>query len=149
MRIARDGTWYHEGRPIRRQAMTALFASILLLDEEGGYYLVTPLEKVRIRVDDCPFVVNQMEVSGSGREQSIQFATNVGEVVTLDEEHGLDIEHDPESLEPHPVVHIRSGLMALLSRAVFYRLIALAEERDEGRVLSLWSAGKQFLFPVR
>ncbi|HJO12924.1 MAG TPA: DUF1285 domain-containing protein [Gammaproteobacteria bacterium] len=146
MRIARDGTWFHQGAPIRRQSMVKLFASILRLDPDDCYYLVTPVEKVRITVDDCPFVATLLEARGSGREQELQFTTNIEETVVAGEAHQIRVTEDVETAEPHPVVHIRSGLNALINRNVFYRLVDLAETRDESsRTISgVWSGGQFF-----
>jgi hypothetical protein len=123
--IKRDGSWVHEGKPIRRPAMVQLFASVLKL-EEGKYYLVTPVEKVGIQVEDCPFVVTTMEVEQSEHGQCLRFGTNTGESLVADAEHELRFEAD-EGGEPHPTLHIRDGLRGLLTRAVFYRLVELAE----------------------
>lgn len=146
MRITRDGTWFHEGSPIRRPAMVRLFSSIL--KKEGGrHYLVTPVEKVGIEVEDCPFIVVDMEVEGQGREQVLGFVTNTGERFTLDREHTLRVDEDDRSGEPHPVVHVRSDLFALVKRSVFYRLVELAEQRqsDKRREMGVWSSGEFFV----
>jgi len=147
MEIKRDGTWYHEGRPIRRQAMVRLFASVLK-KEDDKIYLVTPVEKVGIKVEDCPFVIVDMDIEGDDRKRVITFETNTGERFTLDDEHGLAISPDPETEEPHPVVHVRSGLDGLINRAVFYRLVDLASEHEvEGDTgLGVWSSGTFFAF---
>ena len=181
MRICRDGTWVHEGRPIRRMAMVKLFASIL--KREGDeYFLVTPVEKVRIQVEDTPFLAVVMDVhypdSRSQSElqradadasqsaatttaqdttadtgQEIVFTTNVGEEVRLDSNHPLSIGLDPESESaaseaPHPVIKVRAGLHALISRAVFYRLVELAVSRGKGEQeeIGVWSHG--IFFPL-
>lgn len=151
MEIRRDGSWYHDGRPIRRPAMVRLFASILKREDDGRIYLVTPVEKVGIRVEDCPFVIVDMDVEGEGREQNISFLTNTGERFTLDDEHRLAITPDPETEEPHPVVPVRGGLDGLISRAVFYRLVDLAVEHDDEGTprLGVWSAGIFFPFAER
>jgi hypothetical protein len=151
MVIARDGTWIHEGQPIRRPAMVKLFASVLKLEDDGDYYLVTPVEKVRIQVQDCPFVALEMEVEGEGegRQQNLTFTTNAGEVVTAGAEHPIRIGVNPETAEPHPVVHVRSGLNALINRAVFYRLVDLMEPRktQSGQLVTgIYSGGDFFTF---
>ena len=127
LRIDRDGVWHHEGRPIRRQAMVELFASIL--KREGDeYFLVNPVEKVRIKVDDCPFLVTDMEIRDPGPTQAVVFSTNVGERVEVDAEHALRV----AGVEPpRPMVHVRGGLDGLLSRPVFYRLVAAAGQYRE------------------
>ena len=124
LRIGRDGVWHHEGRPIRRQAMINLFASILKREGEE-YFLVNPVEKVRIQVDDCPFLVVDMEIRDPGREQVIVFFTNVEESVEVDPDHPLCV---TGAEEPRPTVHVRGGMDGLLSRPVFYRLVAAARQ---------------------
>lgn len=126
MRIAADGRWYHEGSPIGRMAMVRLFSSILRLDDDGHHYLVTPVEKVRIRVDDCPFVAQLLDVSGEGAEQRLTFTLNTGETVTAGADNPITVSTDDDQ-QPHPVLEVRHGLKALISRSVFYQLVALAE----------------------
>jgi len=142
--IKKDGTWIHEGSPIKRQAMIALFASILMRADDGDYYLVTPVEKVRIQVEDCPFVALDVDVEGQGNLQTLSFTTNTGEVVTAGKENMLYIDVDKETGEPHPVLHIRRGLYALINRAVFYRLVNLVEQAETAigkKRRGVWSAG--------
>ena len=149
MVITRDGTWIHEGQPIRRPAMVKLFASVLKLEDDGDYYLVTPVEKVRIQVQDCPFVALEMEAEGEGRQQNLIFTTNAGEIVMAGAEHSIRIDVNPETAEPHPVVHVRSGLNALINRAVFYRLVDLMEPRETQScqlVTGIYSGGEFFTF---
>lgn len=152
MVIARDGTWIHEGKPIRRTALVELFASVLKIADDGEYYLVTPVEKVRIQVEDCPFVALDMDVEGEGRKQRLTFTTNIGEKVAVGEDHPLKIQVDPDSGEPHPSIHVRSGLDALINRAVFYRLVDLAvpREAESGRsAMGIWSGGQFFALDER
>jgi len=146
MLIAHDGTWVHEGRPIRRAAMVRLFASVLKLEDDGEYYLVTPVEKVRIQVEDCPFIVTAMDTVGSGESQSIVFTTNTGDSVPVDSDHPIVVEVDEATGEPHPTVHVRSGLNALINRPVFYRLVDLAERSEsESKIITgVWSNNSFF-----
>ena len=147
MEIARDGSWIHEGKAIRRAALVALFASVLKREEDGQYYLVTPVEKVRIRVVDCPFVIVDMDVEGEGSLQNLTFTTNTGEKVVAGADHRLSIQVQAEGGEPHPIVHVRSGLNALINRAVFYRLIELAQSRiteSAEPLMGIWSGGEFF-----
>ena len=145
MVIARDGTWYHEGKPIRRPAMVQLFSTILLREDEE-YFLITPIEKVRIQVEDCPFVATQMEIFQTEGGQSIVFSTNIEEIVTVDREHPIEVGSIGGENEPHPIVHVRNGLNALINRAVFYRLVEAAEEieLDGKNILGVWSEGSFF-----
>ncbi|OFE11442.1 hypothetical protein PHACT_12895 [Pseudohongiella acticola] len=126
MRIAADGRWYHESSPIGRIAMVRLFSSILRLDDDGHHYLVTPVEKVRITVDDCPFVAQLLDVSGEGSGQQLTFTLNTGETVIAGADNAIEVTTD-EAGQPHPVIEVRHGLKALISRSVFYQMVALAE----------------------
>lgn len=139
IRIARDGRWFHEGTPIRRQRMVDLFATILRKDADGEFYLVTPVEKLRIQVDDAPFVAIDVDVAGDGREQVLLFTTNVGDQVVADAEHPLRIAEDPDTGEPSPYVMVRAGLEALINRATFYRLVE--HVCDHQGVHGVWSSG--------
>lgn len=126
MRIARDGTWFHEGTPIGRAPLVKLFAGILKL-EEGRYYLVTPVEKLGIQVEDAPFVAVDFSVSGEGDSQEITFTTNVGDEAVAGAEHPIRVTRDAESGEPSPYVMIRRGLEARIDRKSFYRLVDMGE----------------------
>jgi len=126
--------------------MLQLFASILRRDSDNEYYLVTPAEKVRIQVEDCPFLVVLLDSEGSGEQQQIRFTTNTDESFLLDVDHSLLISTNPATGEPHPIVHVRSGLNGLLGRNVFYQLVELAEVRllDGESITGVWSCGKFF-----
>ncbi len=146
MRIARDGTWYYMGTPIRRTALVQLFAGILRREKDGRFYLVTPVEKVGIRVDDAPFVAVEMAVAGEGRGRRIAFRTNVDDAITADAQHPIRVVTAPATGEPAPYVRVRDGLEALIARAVFYDLVQLGEEAEVGGrpVFGVWSAGTFF-----
>lgn len=126
MRIARDGTWFYLGTPIGRKGLVKLFSSILKR-EDGKYYLVTPVEKVGIQVDDAPFVAVDFEVSGQGRDRKLTFTTHVDDRVTAGPDHPIRVERDPESGEPSPYVLVRADLEALIDRKSFYRLVDIGE----------------------
>lgn len=145
MRIARDGTWFHEGRPIRRAALVRLFASVLKKEGER-FFLVTPVEKVGIQVEDCPFVAIGADIADPGPRQKIVFTLNTGEPVVVDEAHRLTVSQVAGSDEPHPVVHVRGGLYALLTRSVFYQLVEAGETRLQDGVsrLEIRSCGDVF-----
>lgn len=147
MEIRRDGTWFYLGTPIGRHALVKLFSSILRKDGED-YFLVTPVEKVGIRVVDAPFVAVDAEVSGKGAHQTITFTTNVEDFVTAGPDHPIRVERDPETGEPSPYVLIRRNLEALIDRKTFYRLVEIGQHREhEGRDwFGLWSGGQ--FFPV-
>jgi len=148
MRISRDGTWYHEGDPIRRLALAQLFSTILRLDEDARYYLVTPVERWAIQVDDAPFVAVRLSVSGEGEQQQLLFHTSLEDEVPLDGEHPLRVELDPQSGEPSPYIRVRANLDALISRTVFYELADLAVEAEVAGVqrIGVWSGGR--FFPI-
>ena len=147
MEIRRDGTWFYLGTPIGRHALVKLFSSILRKDGED-YFLVTPVEKVGIRVADAPFVAVDAEVSGEDAHQAITFTTNVEDVVTAGPDHPIRVERDPETGEPSPYILIRRNLEALIDRKTFYRLVEIGQHREhEGRDwFGLWSGGQ--FFPV-
>lgn len=147
MRIARDGTWFYLGTPMGRMPMVRLFSSILKL-ENGKYYLVTPVEKVGIKVDDAPFVAVDFDVSGEGTAQMITFTTHVGDNATAGAEHPIRVERDTVTGEPSPYVMIRAGLEALIDRKSFYRLVEVCvHARHAGADwFGLWSGGQ--FFPV-
>ena len=143
IRIAANGDWFHEGALVKRFAIARLFATILRV-ENGEHFLVTPAEKLRIRVDDAPFIATDFETEGEGTKRRIVFAINVGDAVLVDAEHSIVVE-DRDG-EPRPYVHVRDGLRALIARPAFYRLVDLAEEAD-GKV-GVWSAGERFVLGV-
>jgi hypothetical protein len=141
MRIARDGTWFHEGSPIGRPAMVRLFSTILRREQDGSYVLVTPVEKLDIEVEDAPFVAVELKSEGEGRGRSLAFRLNIGDLVVAGPEHRLRFAAGDEG--PHPYLHVRGGLEALVARSVYYELaeLALAEEAEP---LGLWSEGAFF-----
>jgi hypothetical protein len=121
-----------------------LFSTILRREPDGRYVLVTPVEKVGIKVEDAPFVAVRVDAEGVGQELRLRFLTNVGDDVVAGAEHPLRIAYRGD--EPRPYVHIRGGLEARVSRAVFYELVAMAEEREAsgGRELGVCSDGAWF-----
>lgn len=145
LRIARDGSWIHEGRPIRRAALVRLFASVLKKEGER-FFLVTPVEKVGIQVEDCPFVATGVDIADPGPGQKIVFTLNTGDQVVVNEAHPLTVSQVAGSDEPHPIVHVRDGLDALLARSVFYQLVEAGETRlQEGATrLEIRSCGDVF-----
>lgn len=145
MRIARDGSWYYLGTPIGRKAMVRLFSTIIRR-EGDDYFLVTPVEKVGIQVDDAPFVAVTLDVEGAGEEQVLRFRSNVEDEVVADAQHPIRVQIDPQTQEPAPYLLVRSNLEALIHRNVFYQLVELAVERQiDGRSwLGVWSSGMFF-----
>jgi hypothetical protein len=141
MKIRRDGTWMYQGSPIGRIALVKLFASILRKDDDGRTYLVTPVEKVAVEVEDAPFLAVEMAVSGSGREQMLTFRTNVDDVVTVDADHPLRFEKTEPDGGLKPYVLVRGRLEALCTRAVYAELVAFAEPKDgRGNGVGVWSS---------
>jgi hypothetical protein len=139
--IRRDGTWIHEGTPIGRAPLVRLFSTIL--KREGDrHYLVTPVEKLGIRVEDAPFVAVDAE-AGDG---AITFTTNVGDRVTAGPDHAIRVERDAETGEPAPYVHVRAGMDALIDRKTFYRLVDLGHhaEHEGARWFGVSSSGTFF-----
>ncbi len=130
IRIARDGQWYYKGDPIGRKRLCQLFSTVLQRDEDGVYWLVTPVERGRITVDDAPFVAVEMEIVDQDAEGGplLKFRTNLDHWVTADEDHPIFVHHNPETGEPSPYIRYRDRLDALISRSVFYELVDQAEE---------------------
>ena len=140
IRIATDGRWFHEGDEIRRIGIVKLFASVLMRDKTGEYWLVTPVEKGRITVDDAPFIVCEMWVSSGAdpRSNEIHFRTNLDENIALDDAHPILLWPADDLQDFRPYVEVRDGLLAKLSRPVYYQLAEHAEKGPDGR-LGVWS----------
>ncbi len=146
--IAVDGTWFYLGTPIGRPALVKLFASVLRKDEDGRTYLVTPVEKIGIRVADAPFVAVEMHVGEGDDGPTLTFRTNVGDVVAAGPDHALRFVIDPATEGVKPYVHVRDRLEALVSRAVMYDLMALgSHEMIDGASMFVVQSGGM-VFPV-
>jgi hypothetical protein len=145
MRIARDGTWFHQGSPIGRIEMVRLFATILRREPDGGYVLVTPVEKLDIAVEDAPFVAVEMKAEGEGQGARLAFRLNTGELINADATHPLRFEQTDDG--PRPYLHVRgtigAGLEALVARPVYYELAQIALAGDE-QPPAVWSNGVRF-----
>jgi hypothetical protein len=139
--IKKNGLWFHEGTPIGREALVRLFSTVLRKDPDG-IYLVTPVEKMKITVEDAPFVAVRVDREGA----ALRFLTNVGDVVEAGPGNAIRVEADPETGEPRPYLHVRRGLEARIARPVFYELVELAQERDspDGPRLEVTSNGVWF-----
>jgi hypothetical protein len=141
MRIARDGTWYHEGAPIERPAMVRLFSTVLRREPDGRHVLVTPVEMLDIDVESTAFRAHGMRVEGEGHDQRIAFALDNGDAVILGSDHPLRIVNTENG--PSPRLFVRHGLEAELTRALYYELAELAlASREPG----IWSNG--IFFPL-
>ncbi len=139
--IRKDGTWFHEGTPIGREALVRLFSTVLRKDPDG-FHLVTPVEKMKITVEDAPFIATRVDREG----EALKFLTNVGDEVTAGPENEIRVEMDTQTGEPRPYLHVRRGLEALIARPVFYELVEMAKERQtaDGPRLGVESAGAWF-----
>ncbi len=149
MEIRRDGTWFHEGTPIGRAPLVRLFSTILKREGEK-YFLVTPVEKVGLRVEDAPFVAIDFEAAGKGESQIVTFTTNVGDTVIAGADNPVRVVRDVDG-EPSPYVMVRAGLEALIDRKSFYRLVDLGEHHEVDGVawFGVWSAAQFFpIIPV-
>ena len=151
LRISREGSWIFKGNPIKREAIVRLFATILRREKDGHYYLVTPVEKWRISVEDAPLLAHGLEVMGEDKSQVITLTLNTGETVIVGDTHPLHMGHYPNSDEPRPVVDVLHGVEARLTTAAYYDLAALAvESADEAAndakngCLGVWSNGVFF-----
>ncbi|TGN41649.1 DUF1285 domain-containing protein [Marinobacter confluentis] len=141
--INRKGEWLYEGKPIAREAIVRLFSTILRREADGDYYLVTPVEKWRVQVQDTPLLAHSLKAEGEGDQRQLSVTTNVGEVVAIDGDHPLSFGTYPETGEPRPVVKLPHGLEARLVTSAYYDLAELiaADEPDSGAPMGVWSHG--------
>jgi hypothetical protein len=148
MEIRSDGTWFYMGTPIGRQPLVRLFSTVLRKDEDGKTYLVTPVEKVGIRVEDAPFLAVEMAVTNENGVQTLTFRTNVGDVVEAGPEHPIRFAFAGEEKQLKPYVHVRGRLEALVSRPIMYEMVELGEPVSiDGRdMFAIRSGGA--VFPV-
>jgi len=139
MVISKDGSWWHEGTRITRAPLVKLFSRVLRKDADGETYLVTPIEKIRIKVECAHFLAVRVDVEGSGKNQRLFFTTNTEEVIEAGPDHPISVKTDPDSLEPTPLLRVRGRLDALINRSVFYELVEHAVEVDNQ--LGVYSGG--------
>ncbi|MDB5432049.1 MAG: hypothetical protein JWP35_3165 [Caulobacter sp.] len=139
--IKKNGLWFHEGTPIGREALVRLFSTVLRKDPDG-FHLVTPVEKMRITVEDAPFIAVRVDQVGD----TLKFLTNVGDEVEAGPDNAIRVEMDATTGEPRPYLHVRRGLEALIARPVFYELVELAQERmtPQGPQMGVSSNGAWF-----
>lgn len=144
IRICRDGSWLYQGEPLQREAIVRLFASILRREGDGHYYLVTPVEKWRIQVEDTPLLVHGLEATGEGRDQVLMVTTNTGDTVAIGQQHPLEVGSYNDSGEPRPIVKLDHGLTARLVTAAYYELVNYLVESPKGPadLLGVWSGGE-------
>jgi hypothetical protein len=145
--IKRDGTWFHEGTPIGRARLVRLFSTVLRR-EGDKHFLVTPVEKLEITVEDAPFIAVLMKREGKGAQQKLTFSTNVGDEALASAAHALTFRTDDETGERAPYINVRAGLEARIARAVYYDLVELGETRDitGEEMFGVWSDGVFFPF---
>lgn len=152
LRIDREGTWYYRGSAIRRQPLVKLFATVLRRGSDGSYWMVTPVERGRVEVEDVPFVAVELRAEGQGAARRLRLRSNLDEWVTVGPEHPLRLHapawakpNEPESV-PVPYVEVRPGLVARLARPVYYELAELGEAHEmNGRAaFGVWSSGRFF-----
>jgi hypothetical protein len=139
--IRKDGSWWHEGSRIGRPALVRLFSRVLRLDEDG-YVLVTPAEKIAIKVEDVPFLAVDVDET----EEGYRFRTNVGDSVTIGPDHPVELRAVPGSSSKAPYIRVRGGLEARLDRAVYYRFADMLPEEDGSLVVR--SKGSEYRLPI-
>ena len=146
LRITRDGEWMYQDSPIQRPALVRLLASVLRLDSDAEYYLVTPTEKLRIVVDDVPFLAVEVEQTHTDSHQSLIFRTNVNDIIAADADHELWVAGGSEATGPRPYIHVRAGLNARVTRPFFYALadFACQHQIDGQEFLGVFSGGAFF-----
>jgi hypothetical protein len=146
MVIRADGTWFYMGTPIGRMPLVRLFSTVLRKDDDGKTYLVTPVEKIGIEVEDAHFIAVEMHVDNPGPDQVLTFRTNVGDVIEAGAEHPLRFDLEDVNDELKPYLHVRGNLEALVSRPVMYDLVELGEtaEVDGQRMFIVRSGGETF-----
>ncbi|WP_084462900.1 DUF1285 domain-containing protein [Oceanibaculum pacificum] len=147
IRIARDGTWYYLGSPIGRKPLVKLFSTVLRREDDGSYWLVTPVERGRIEVEDAPFTAVELVVEGAGEDQILRLRTNLDEWIEAGPDHPIRVETNPATGEPSPYIVVRDRLEALILRPVFYQLVEMGveRERDGKPSLGIWSKRQFFL----
>ena len=145
IRITADGCWYHEGRPFKRESLVKLFASVMRREGED-YFLLTPAEKLKIEVEDAPFLATLVEQITENQQTALVFTTNLDDRIVVDAAHPIRVEVDAQTQTPRPYVHYRDGLDALITRSAFFDLINLADEceRDGKHYLTVSSMGQIF-----
>jgi len=144
-RIARDGTWFYLGSPIERKELVKLFATILRCEEDGRYWLVTPVERVEVTVEDAPFLAVDCRADGKGEAQTLTFTTNVEREVAAGEAHPIVLKPGPAGEDAVPYLTLERGLEAVLSRGLYYRLAEMAVPRSPEETLhGVWSGGRFF-----
>jgi uncharacterized protein len=148
IRIASDGAWFYMGSPIERAPLVKLFSSVLRFDDDGEYYLVTPVEKLKIKVDVAPLIVVEMFKDGKDEAKNITFRTLTDDLVPLDFDHPLIVTEHEKTKEPCPKVKVRGNLSALINRSVFYELVdkGTIDPNGDQNIIGIWSSN--IFFPL-
>ena len=144
MEIKSDGTWHYMGTPITRKKIVKLFSRILRREKDNSFVLVTPVEKVLIKVADAPFIATFVEIIGEGKNLNLKFDTNVDDTIVASKDYPIRVSIDKNTNEPSPYVLIRKNLEAKISRSVFYELVNIAEHYNNK--FGVWSGGSFFPF---
>ncbi len=145
MRIGRDGVWHYNGSPIGRKELVRLFSTVLRRDEAGDYWLITPAEMGRIEVEDAPFLAVELTRSGDGEAQVLTLRTNVDAMVTVDKDHPIRVDIDPQTSQPSPYLVMDGGIEARITRSVYYELVSLGQENiGEEDNFGVFSSGTFF-----
>ena len=144
MKITRDGKWFFKNSPIGREKMVKLFSTVIRFDEDGFYYLVTPVEKIQLKVEDKPFVIKTFNKEIIDGKEFYLFQTNVDDIVTLSNKNPLRVEIKKGTQEPSPYILVRKNLEALLSRNVFYQLVEEAKLNSKTQELEIFSGDEIF-----
>ncbi len=154
IRIDSEGMWFYHGSPIGRKNLIKLFASVLSVDGEGKYWLITPAEKGEIIVEDVPFMAVEMTAQGTNEDITLTFRTNIDDEIIADHLHPIRVEIDPITEEPSPYIMVRDGLEARLTRAVYYQMVDLGVEMTikigdgkdayKEKIFGVWSSGQFF-----
>lgn len=143
LHIDADGVWHHDGVPLRRERLVRLFAQLLRREADGGYYLVSPVEKWRIRVDDAPLLAVDVDRIGApGRGQLLRFTSNLDDRIDAGPARPIDVRYAAPDAPPRPYVYVRHGLWARITRAAFIRVADCAVDADGG--CGVWSGGAFF-----
>ena len=144
MKIARDGKWFFKNSPIGREKMVKLFSTVIRFDDDGFYYLVTPVEKIQLKVEDKPFVIKTFNKEIIDGKEFFLFQTNVDDIVTLSSKNPLRVEINRGTQEPSPYILVRKNLEALISRNVFYQLVEEAKLNSKTQELEIYSGDEIF-----
>lgn len=142
IKILKNGTWLHQGAPMTRHNLVKLFSTVLRRDENGDFWLQTPVERGRITVEDAPFIATALRREGEGTAQNLYFETNIGDWLRLDAEHPLIIRPAADTGQMTPYIYVRNGLEARLAHSVYYELAELAvASADHADLYGVYSGG--------